>query len=94
MQFLFQSLLETAHAVETQKLNEIKKLDRQVKYLTREEAANLVSFLFIAMQGMLSYVHTITGFGGRGGWVESFIFIVIKGSTGILLCHSQVTGQV
>ena len=50
----FQSLLQTAHDVELRKVKEIEKLKRQVKFLTAEEAANLVIiikivFLFVKM---------------------------------------------
>ena len=41
----FQSLLQTAHDVEFKKVKEIDKLKRQVKFLTPEEVANLVSII-------------------------------------------------
>ena len=40
-----QFLLQTAHDVESRKVREMEKLNRQVKFLTSEEAANLVSTL-------------------------------------------------
>ena len=40
-----QLLLQSAHDVESRKVKEIEKLNRQVRFLTSEEAANLVSTL-------------------------------------------------
>ena len=40
-----QFLLQTAHDVEARKVKEFEKLNRQVRLLTSEEAANLVSTL-------------------------------------------------
>ena len=42
-----QLLLQSAHDVESRKVKEIEKLNRQVRFLTSEEAANLVSTLRI-----------------------------------------------
>jgi len=39
-------LLKTAHDVELKKVKEIEKFKRKVKFLSPEEAANLVNCLF------------------------------------------------
>ncbi|KAL9952352.1 hypothetical protein ACROYT_G039596 [Oculina patagonica] len=49
-----QSLLQTAHDVESQKVKEIEKLKRQVKFLTPEEAANLPTWTEEMSQGLFA----------------------------------------